>query len=65
MDSLNVISYDKLTCESAFLWRCFVFYSSKMVTEKNDYRWDSSASFDAAEIGLLPDLSIFCEYIKT
>lgn len=63
--SLNVISYDKLTCESAFLWRCFVFFSSEKVTEKNNYRWDPNSSYDAAAVGLLPDLSIFCEYIKT
>ncbi|XKL64071.1 hypothetical protein PGB90_004157 [Kerria lacca] len=65
MDKLNVISYDKLTCESAFFWRCCVFHSSKMVNERNNYQWDPKLSYDATQIGLLPDLSVFCEYIKT
>lgn len=65
LDSLHLISFDKLTCKSAFYWRCYVFYQSGMVSEKNGYKWHSNKSYDATSSGLLPDLSIFCEYIKT
>lgn len=64
MDEINIIPYDKLTAESAFFWRCYVFFSSDLVSEKNNYNWESSKSYDATQNGLLPDLSVFCEYIK-
>ncbi|XP_065220957.1 condensin complex subunit 3 [Planococcus citri] len=65
MDSMNLVTFDKLNPESAFFWRCYVFFQSSMVSEKNNYRWESSKSYDATQDGLLPDLSIFCTYIKT
>lgn len=65
LDSLHLISFDKLTCESAFYWRCYVFHNSEMVSEKDGFRWHSNKSYDATGAGLLPDLSVFCEYIKT
>ncbi len=64
---MNVISYDKLGSESGLFWHCYVLYSSpsEMVNEKDDYKWDAKLSFDVVQASLLPDLSVFCEYIAT
>ena len=62
LDDRHAIPREQLTVESAFYWRCYVFHSSGLVDEKGDYEWQAGKSYDAHAVGLLPDLSVFCEY---
>lgn len=65
LDQTHAIPLDQLTCEKAFFWRCYVFYLSGLVEESRDYEWQPGKSYDAHAVGLLPDLSVFCEYMNT
>jgi hypothetical protein len=65
LNQAYAIPFEQLTCENAFYWRCYVFFVSGLVDERRDYEWQPGKSYDAHAVSLLPDLSVFCEYINT